>query len=205
VLLTVLTSAASDWNFGVAAAATTTTSTTTTTRPDLLTGQKLLLRDKPGKPAKRAVQLVAKDPAVTLGLGNDSVDDPTLHGGALRIVSRADGVTRFDTTITLPAERWQRLGKPGAGKGYRLRKAAPVTQVVVKPGKLVKVTGKGEALGVALDANPDPVSVELRLGARSYCLAFPNGTFKAGTRYRAKSAPAPAECASPSGAFLTLR
>jgi hypothetical protein len=117
-------------------------------------------------------------------------------------VSRAGGATRFDATLTLPPERWKRIGKAGAAKGYRLTKAGAVTRVVVKPGKLLKVVGKGEALGIALDANPDPVAVELRLGARSYCLAFPNGTFAAGKRYRAKSAPAPTACASPSGAFL---
>jgi len=78
-----------------------------------------------------------------------------------------------------------------------------VKSVLVKPGKLARVIGKGSSLGHTLAANPDPVSVVLELGAQAYCGRFGGSTqFKVGTKYLAKRAGAPAKCGSPSGAFL---
>jgi hypothetical protein len=180
---------------------TTTSTTTSTTLPALLSGRKLLLTDKPTRTDKRGIDLLSKDGGIDLGGGNGSADDPTLQGGTLRVVS---GTAGFDSTYPLPGARWKRLGREGANKGYKLTRATPVSQVLVKAGKLIKVLGKG-ALDTPLATSPDPVSVELTLGGRRYCLEFGGGTFKEGKKYLAKNAPAPGACpppGSPSGAFL---
>jgi len=67
--------------------------------------------------------------------------------------------------------------------------------ITVKPGKQVKIVGKGTALGHTLASDPRPVLVELRLGAERYCFAF-GGTvkFTADKKYLAKDAPAAAAC-----------
>jgi hypothetical protein len=159
-----------------------------------LAGKKLLLKEQ-------LVKTLAKDPAVSLGAGNGSVDDPTLHGGSLRVVSPG-----FDATFDLPASAWKTLGKPGKNKGYKLKKADPVKSVVVKAGKLIKVVAKGAGVAPPLATSPEPASVVIEFGTQRYCATF-GGTvkFKDGKKFTAKKAPAPGECpgpASPSGAFL---
>ncbi|HEV7733503.1 MAG TPA: choice-of-anchor Q domain-containing protein [Candidatus Binatia bacterium] len=177
---------------------TTTLSTTTTTRPELLTGKKLLLKDKAGKPQKRALDVILAAP--TLAGGNGSEDDPVLNGGALRVLSASGG---FDATYQLPASGWKYQGAAGAGKGYKFTGSGAIRSVIVKPGKVARVIGKGSSLEHTLATNPAPVDVVLELGAQSYCGRFGGSPeFTQGIKYLAKSAPPPAECGSPSGAFL---
>jgi hypothetical protein len=172
------------------------TTTTSTTLPERLAGKKLLLKDKAGKPQKRAIDCIAQG-GVTLGDGNESADDPVVNGGELRV--RGGG---FDDTYDLPASGWKYQGKTGAGKGYKFAKGAAIKSVIVKSGKLVRILGKGASLGHDLTTNPAPVDVTLTLGDRKYCLRFGGDVqFKDGTKLLAKNAPAPAAC-SPSGAFL---
>jgi hypothetical protein len=187
---------------GPPANATTTSSTSTTLPAQLLSGKKLLLK-------KSVLNLLSKDPAITLGDGDESLDDPTLYGGSLRVY--AAGGDGFDDTYELPASLWRYLLQPpkypdggygpyaapsvGSVIGYKFRKADPVTSITVKPGKQVKIVGKGTALGDTLASDPRPVLVELRLGAARYCFAF-GGTvaFTADKKYLAKDAPAAAAC-----------
>ncbi len=175
----------------------TTTTTTTTTLPQLLAGKKLLLKDKAGKPQKRALALLVKG-AIDLGDGNNSPDDPTQNGGSLRVVSGPGG---FDNTYDLPASGWKYQGK-GQEKGYKF-KGSGVKSVIVKPGKMISVAGMGSALGHSLTNNPEAVGVVLELGDRQYCSRF-GGTvkFTAGKKFQATNAPAPSACGSPSGAFI---
>ena len=159
----------------------------------MLGGKKLLLTDDTEKPQKRKLSLVSKDPAISLGAGNGSADDPTLVGGTLRVVaSGGDGV---DATYDLPSSAWKLVGKEGAGKGYALKKAMPIKSIVVKPGKQIKITGKGADLNQSLASDPETVSVVLSLGELRYCFTF-GGTaeFKPGKKYLAKDAPAPVVC-----------
>ncbi|MFN8546248.1 MAG: hypothetical protein U0807_18880, partial [Candidatus Binatia bacterium] len=173
---------------------------TTTTPPECLDGKKLLLKDKAGKPQKRALNLVAMG-AITLGDGNNSADDPVVSGGgSLRVVSQAGG---FDTTYPLPQANWKYLGKTGQEKGYKCKPSSAIKSVVVRKGKLLTIAGKGSGLGHSLATSPEPVTVVLTIGAHRYCLKFGGTpTFKPGTRYLAKSAPAPTQCGLPSGASL---
>jgi CSLREA domain-containing protein len=184
----------------VSSTVTTTTiggSTTTTTLPAalLLTGRKLLLTDSPTRPAKRKAVLLSKDPALTLGDGNGSADDPVVNGGSLRVV--AVGGDGFDTTYDLPPEGWVYLKGEGNDRGYKFRRGTPVRKLILKPGKSLKILAKGDALAHTLTTQPDAVRVELRLGARRYCFEFGGTpTFKAARRYKAKNAGAPTACPS---------
>jgi hypothetical protein len=157
-----------------------------------LSGKKLLLKAKADKPKSRGVMLLSFDPAISLGDGNGSADDPTLHGGTLRVRSLAGG---FDDTYELPAGRWSYVRKAGDGKGYKLRPSKPIKSIKVQPGKRVKIVAKGLGLGHDLAADPDPVDVLLTIGGHTYCLAFEGqATFKPGKKFLAKDAPAPAVC-----------
>jgi uncharacterized delta-60 repeat protein len=164
---------------------------TTAASGQRLAGRKLRLKDGP-RPGRRAVTVVSRDPTLALGSGAGSADDPTLHGASLRIV--ALGGDGFDDTYDLPAGRWRYLGKPSRGRGYLLRRTGPIRSIVVKSGKLLRLRGAGPQLGHSLGAEPEAVSVVLTIGAQRYCLTFAGGTFRAGRRYVAQDAPAPAAC-----------
>jgi hypothetical protein len=168
---------------------------TTTTLPlgpgQLLSGTRLLLKT-PTNATKRSLSLTARDPAITLGDGNGSDDDPTVASGSLRVVSTAgDG---FDDTYPLAAAGWKRLGRAGANKGYRFGPGAGV-KVRVKSGKLLKIVAKGPALGHSLGADPNPIDVVLTTGTERFCLRFGGTvTFVPGKRFLATNAPAPGSC-----------
>jgi hypothetical protein len=168
---------------------------TTTTRPgeagQHLAGTRLLLKT-PSNPAKRALGLLARDSAITLGDGNGSADDPTADaGGSLRVVSGAG----FDDTYLLPGVSWKTLGEAGANKGYRFASSGPIRNVRVKRGKLIKIVAKGAALGHSLAGNPAPVDVVLTIGTERYCMRFGGTvTFAPGKRFLATDALAPGSC-----------
>ena len=69
----------------------------------LLTGRRLALT--PG-----GLSLISQDPAIGLGGGENSADDPVLNGGTLRVLSIEGDV--FDTTYALPAAGWRRARAP---------------------------------------------------------------------------------------------
>jgi cysteine-rich repeat protein len=136
-------------------------------------GHRLLLRDRPA-PRKRALVVETRDPALTLGDGNGSLDDPVLHGASLRVLT-TDGcggpcVSAYD----LPSGLWTYVGAPGDGRGYRYRdrSGGPIRRGVVKPGGPFRFSGRGALLTHVLAANPEPVHVVLRLGSTTYCLEF---------------------------------
>ncbi len=121
--------------------------------------------------------------------------DPVVHGGVLHIRSVADG---FERRLPLPKENWSYLGDPVEKKGYRFadrNKLAPIRGVLVKNGKLVKVTGSAVRLGPSLTVDPNPVDVALILGNQRFCMSFGGKTtFVEERRYLAVKAPAPAAC-----------
>jgi hypothetical protein len=161
----------------------------------LLSGKRLLL--KTGA-TKQTLQLVSRDPGFTLGDGAASGDDPTVFGGSLRLLWSVGSAPAFEQTYELPAASWRAIGKEGPPKGYRLLATPPFTQVVVKPGKTLKVVGAG-SFGFSLDAEPDSVDAVLTLGNLRYCMTFRGeAVFTPGRKYVVKDAPVPALCPLPS-------
>src|SRR3989442_2752674 len=158
---------------------------------ELLTGDRLVL-------SKHRLGVISRDGAITLGRGKDSPDDPVMHGGALRVLSIEGDV--FDQTYSLPAERWRYVRQKRAVVGYAFRGPAPIGTLLLKAGKLVRITGGGARLGHTLGRNPAPVRVILTLGQQQYCMSFGGTTtFKTGMKYLAANAPAPDVCPLPYG------
>lgn len=166
----------------------------TTTLPDLepsedvpLAGAALLLR---ATPRGQRLALRAADPAVP-GVAPGGPDDPTLAGGAL-VVHGAAGTTTFP----LPQAAWT-VRKGGRVLRYADPRGAagPVRAIAVKAGKQLHVDARGDALGLDLSTDPGPLRIQLTLGARRACFVFGGTTaWKAGTRWKARRAPAPAAC-----------
>jgi hypothetical protein len=146
---------------------TTTTSTSTTPLPTaLVQGNTLRLAPGKGKHAGTlAARLVSHDPVVSAGRGAGSADDPTLHGGLVRIHSAAWGL---DASHALAAADWRRTRS-----GWRY--AAGGDKVVVKNGKLLRMSTTVDDTSVSA-TDPTPVDVLVQLGALRLCLAFQPGT-----------------------------
>ena len=164
---------------------------TTTTLPGSGTGQPLtgtrLLLKTGAKPAKSALQLLAKDASIVLA-------DPRQEGGNLHVFTTAGDA--FDAIYPLLPSDWKAIGKPKAIKGYRFKGGSgPIKLILVKAGKLVKIIGKGAELRQSLALDPQPVNVVLTTGAARYCMSFGGTpTFTAGKRFLATNAPAPTVC-----------
>ena len=157
-----------------------------------LAGTFLRLKDDPPSGAGKSLLVRAADTGVTLGGGNDSVDDPTLTGGRLRVRSAT-----FDHTYELPAANWRTIGLPGADLGYVYRDRflvdGPVVRVKIRSGRVLRVEAKGAQLGHILAANPDPATVILQTGdaGHRYCLTFGGvATYRPNDLSRAQGAPA---------------
>jgi hypothetical protein len=170
---------------------------TTALKPAVpVSGARLTLKENPADAERKAILVRSTDGDIALGDGNSSGDDPTLTGGRLRVRSAG-----FDHTYELPAANWFYGGQPGLDIGYlyrdRRQLAGPIRSVLVRNGRLLRVTGRGSLLGHDLSASPDPVIVVLQIGAigERHCLQFGGSTrFVPGRLYRATGAPPPSPC-----------
>lgn len=151
-------------------------------------GTKLLLQASlGGKPRK--LSMLSKDFGIGLGRGPESADDPVVNGGSLRVLS--EGGAAFDDTYALPAENWQYASAKKPEKGYTFKGGDPIQKVIVKPGKQIRISGKGQLLGHELASAPDAAIVELRLGERRYCFRFGGTvTYEQDRSFTAVAAPA---------------
>jgi len=159
-------------------------------------GSKLSLKDNPTNAERKSLTVQAKDGIVLGGTG----DNPTTAASnTLEVVSQVPGAA-FDQCYPLPAGNWTVIGELADHKGFKYkdskRLAGPVKSAQVKADKLIKVSGKGSALGFSLGGtSPDPVTVILTTGARRYCATFGGETkFTASKSFSAKLADTPASC-----------
>jgi hypothetical protein len=169
--------------------------TTAFTAPDLVAGNRLVIRDDIDDARRKSLSVRSDDVAIDLAGGEGSIDDPTLTGGHLRV----RGGTVFDDTYDLPAANWTIVGS-GPSRGYQYRDSAllagPVKAIRIRHGRF-KVAARGAQLGHSLVMNPTPVTVLLQIGDRGqrYCAQY-GGTieYKPDVVYRGRQAAAPPEC-----------
>jgi len=128
---------------------------------------------------------------------NNTPSDPVLNGGSIRIFSTTGDV--FDHTYPLPASlQWHYYGLVGQNRGYdyvdSTKTNGPIGVVRVRNNKMTRVIGTG--LDFTLHANPNPVTVVLTLGDRSWCTSFGGAVSKfiPDTKFTSLRAPAPASC-----------
>ena len=102
------------------------------------------------------------------------------------------GGNNFAATYRFDAAQWRVLKQQKPEKGYKVRAGA--IKISIKPGKVLKVSGKGSVLPETLNAQPDRVSVVLNIGGHNICLQFDGGRFKQGRKLTVQGAAAPVQC-----------
>jgi len=164
-----------------------------------LGGDMLLLRDPAGAPTKRKVKFTAKrDPNVAVPLASD----PTNAGAVLEITGGGvgDGATG---PLALHPDDWIALGNPPGSKGYRyLDRDATVgvKTIVLKGGNAggtLTISGGKATWPYAVTQPQGAISVKLVIGSDVYCAEFDALLENVPGTVKAKNAPAPANCGTP--------
>jgi hypothetical protein len=166
---------------------TTTTSTTTTTLPtDLLAATRLAMHEARGRRRPSRVTLISRDATIAIGSAGGPAD-PTVGGGALRIV--ASDPAEFDVVVPLPATGWTR-----GSRWLDYRDGA--TRVSLKHGKRLKAHLRGPAFSLG-GADPTPITSALTLGGRRLCMSFATARPAARGRALVATGGATTACAEP--------
>jgi hypothetical protein len=131
-------------------------------------------------------------------------DDPTTGGATMRI--KDTGGASPTNTYALPAANWKGLGNPAGSKGFKYKGTKtpgdPCLVVMLKT-NLVKAVCKGSDVTTATPAFTGNAAIRIASGPDNVCAEFGGQTVKnSAGNFKRKQAPAPATCASPSGAFL---
>lgn len=194
--ITALTSAASEWTFGL---------------PTPITGSKLLIKDN-SDAAKRRALFLSKSSAITAPEPN-SINDPTCGapgggGASLEIVGTAESGQTLQ--MNLPCENWTLVGNPSAPKGYKYKDPeqdqGPCKGVTLLDGKIIKAvcSGKNPSSPLAYDLIAGEGSVAVRLTTGSTwrgCTEFSAERAVVSRddaqAFLAKNAAAPASCPIP--------
>jgi hypothetical protein len=147
--------------------------------------------------------MLSTDAALALGAGPGSLEDPTIHGGSLRLTASAAG--GFDVVYPLPADGWRPVKLKNPGKGWRFH-GDPIRRLVLRTGRQLKVLGKGGTLGHTLADDPGEVDVLLEIGERRYCLTFggPDRVYEAGRKLVVRDVGAPSACPAPPAAVAAV-
>jgi len=200
--------------------------TTSMATDTTISGAKIKVADatQPGV-ARRKIIYVSKDPTIVIS-ADGGAGDPSLHGGSVTIANTAG--SGESQTIALSAGNWHRipgdLADPVRGWKYRETLANPPTsdykvKIALKrtySGAVLRVVLKddrGSFITYTLD-EPMQGSIGLRVstGSDRQCADFGgtvvedesadlgSGVYRGS--FVAKEAPAPADCGSPSGAFV---
>jgi hypothetical protein len=152
---------------------------------------------KPGSLAK----FVAKPGLVSL----PGTTNPTVAGATLRL--KDSGGAAGTNTYTLPQINWKGLGNPPGSKGFKYKGTKtpgdPCVVVIVKT-NVIKAVCKGTDITLTPPfSGTEGITLHMVGSGDNYC-AVAGGTIvkNDATQFKAKQVPAPASCASPSGAFL---
>jgi cysteine-rich repeat protein len=179
----------------------------------LISGHRIVLRDKEDQPQRRRFNVFSKDFTIEAPEPG-SACDPTVHGAELRLVNPG---TTEDHRIPLPAGSWKAAPRM-AGGGYtyrdRLLGNGPCKRVRIRSGKALRAVCIREEMPFTLNEDSQgSLTVVLQLGTDptcGSCMSF-GGTVKDdfGTeawrrrasrgvgRFRALEAPAPTSCPLP--------
>ena len=156
-----------------------------------LASTRILLKDDVASADKRALKVVVtKQPAI---VGADF--DLMLNGATVRVLG--DG---FEDSYNLPSTNWGALLKKGVVAGWKYSDKegvnGPIFSALLKDG-ILKLNGKGAALGHSLATEPADVTVVFESGSDAFCVGVGDGsktTFKIEKTYKAVKNPAPASC-----------
>ena len=151
------------------------------------------------KPSTPMAKFVAK-PALSSLNGN-----PTVAGATLRL--RDSAGTAGTNTYNLPQINWKALGNPPGSKGYKYKGTKtpgdPCVVVILKT-NVIKAVCKGADVTLAPPfSGTEEIRLRITGSGDNYC-AEAGGTIvkNDATQFKAKQAPPPGDCGSPSGAFL---
>lgn len=157
-----------------------------------LASTRILLKDDVATADKRGLKVVVtKQPSI---VGADF--DPMLNGALVRVLG--DG---FEDGYPLPAANWGALLKQGVVAGWKYSDKegvnGPIVSALLKDG-ILKLIGKGAALGHSLATEPADLTVVFESGTGDYlCVGVGAGSttsFKADKTYKAVKNLAPASC-----------
>jgi hypothetical protein len=172
----------------------------------VLTGNKLLVKDKEAQPEKRKLVMVSKDRAGLAAPAPGAADDPTTSGAQLTLFNPT---THESDTYALPASGWEGLGNPPGSRGYKYRDTAlangPCKKVIWKAGSVLKALCKGAQIHYTLDEpSQGSLGIAFNAGSTRLCAVF-GGEVKrdrpaAGGQtglFKAKDAPPATTCVVP--------
>ncbi len=195
--------------------------------PALVSGKRVVVKDKSTDASKRKLVALSKDPSITTPAAGSS-GDPRLNGAEVKLFNPVTGQSETFALPPTPFGDWKALGKNPEGKsGYKYSDKdsvnGPCKIVIVKPGGLrpngqpkpglakAVCLAKVQPMSFALD-DPDQqgtMGFTVQLGADTpVCAIFDGGAtllrdFGTGTKpsgvalFKAKDAPAPASCSVP--------
>ena len=170
-----------------------------------ISGKKIQLQDKDGKPGKRKFKADSRDSGISApAIAGEA--DPTVEGALLQLINPISGE---EQKIVLPASGWSGKGGPPGSKGYLYRDSklerGPCKKVLVQSGRILIIC-KGDGLELTLDEpQQEAFAVGLTLGnSVTYCMRFggsvisdvPAQAGKTG-KFIAKDAATPVSCPLP--------
>src|SRR4030095_12999670 len=85
--------------------------------------------------------LLSRDPAIDVGGGEGTADDPVRSGGSRGVVSMEGDVV--DTTYPLPASGWSYRRSEGVATGYVFHGSGVIRLVRLLAGDKIRMRGRG--------------------------------------------------------------
>jgi glucose/arabinose dehydrogenase len=159
-----------------------------------IAGQTLTMTESSA--TKKTLNVLGKDSSISLGGGPGSSDDPTAGGGTVEV--RTGVGETLVGTFPLASAGWSYTGPTTARNGLKfkaLNNTDPITSVSVKKGKTLSVKGKGAGLSYSIATDPNPVTISLTTGTKTYCTTFGGTTkYTSPKKFTGKKSPRENDC-----------